>query len=134
MAAVSVGAQALTVKFSGIHMFWTLKRRLDVPLNHVVDARLDPALAASSPGWRLLGAELPGVAVAGRFISNGERAFWDLRNPAKAVVVELRGERYKRLVLEVDDPETVVEAIHRALPAATLRCGGCPSRIKTIAW
>ena len=133
MAAVSVGAQALTVKFRGIHMFWTLKRRLDVPLNHVVDARMDPAFAASSPGWRLLGAELPGVVVAGRFISNGERAFWDLRNPTKAVVIELRGERYKRLVLEVDDPETVVEAIHRALPAATLRCDGCPSRMKTIA-
>ncbi len=133
MAAVSVGARELTVKFRGIHKFWTLRRRLEVPLEHVVDARMDPALAASSPGWRLLGADLPGVAVAGRFISNGERAFWDLRNPTNAVVIELRGERYKRLVLEVDDPETVVEAIHRALPAATLRCDGSPSRTKTIA-
>lgn len=104
MAAVSVGARVLTVKFPGIHKFWTLKRRLDVPLNHVVDARIDPAFAASWPGWRLLGAELPRVVVAGRFISNGERAFWDLRNPTKAVVIELRGERYKRLVLEVEDP------------------------------
>jgi hypothetical protein len=115
MAAVTVGARALTVEFRGIHRFWTLRRRLNVPLEHIVDARADPALAASSPGWRLLGAELPGVVAAGRFISHGERAFWDLRNPDKAVVIELRDERYARLVLEVDDPETVVAAVHCAL-------------------
>jgi hypothetical protein len=116
MAAVTVGARALTVEFRGIHRFWTLRRRLNVPLEHIVDARADRSLAASSPGWRLLGAELPGVVVAGRFISNGERAFWDLRNPDKAVVIELRDERYARLVLEVDDPDAVVAAVHRALP------------------
>jgi hypothetical protein len=116
MAAVSVGARALTVEFRGLHRFWTLRRPLDVPLEHIVDARTDRALAASSPGWRLLGAELPDVVVAGRFISNGERAFWDLRHPDKAVVIELRDERYARLVLEVDDPETVVAAVHGALP------------------
>jgi hypothetical protein len=115
MAAISVGARALTVRFRGIHRFWTLKRRLDVSLESIVDARVDPALAAREPGLRLLGAELPGVIVAGRFISNGERAFWDVRNPSKAVVIELRGERYARLVVEVDDPEAVVDAIHHAL-------------------
>lgn len=119
MAAISIDAGVLTVRFRGIHMFWTLRRRLDVPLEHVVDARMDPVLAASSPGWRLLGAELPGVVVAGRFISNGERAFWDLRHPNNAVVIELRGEGYKRLVLEVREPERVVDAIHRALPQST---------------
>ncbi len=117
MAAISIEAGVLTARFRGLHMFWTLRRRLDVPLEHVVDARMDPALAASSPGWRLLGAEFPGVVVAGRFINDGERAFWDLRHPNNAVVIELRGEGYKRLVLEVREPEKVVDAIHRALRA-----------------
>ena len=115
MAAISIGARALTVRFRGIHRFWTLKRRLEVPLDSIVDARVDPALAAGEPGLRLLGAELPGAVVAGRFIRNGERAFWDVRNPNKAVVIELTGERYALLVVEVDDPEAVVDAIHHAL-------------------
>jgi hypothetical protein len=115
MAVVTIEADALTVKFRGIHRFWTLRRRLDVPLGHIVDARIDPLLASGRPGWRLLGAELPGIVAAGRFISHGERAFWDVVNPDKALVIELREERYARLVLEVDEPETVVDTVRRAL-------------------
>jgi hypothetical protein len=119
MAVVSVGSGTLTVRFLGVHRFWTLKRQLDIPLDHVVDARADPLLASASPGWRLLGTHLPGVVTAGRFTSNGERAFWDVINPNKAVVIELRGERYRRLVLEVEEPENVVDGVQCALADGT---------------
>lgn len=115
MAVVSIEADALRVTFRGIHRLWTLRRRLTVPLAHIVDARRDASLASASPGWRLLGAELPGVVAAGRFVKDGERAFWDVVDPAKAVVIELRGERYARLVLEVEEPEKTVDTVRRAL-------------------
>ena len=129
MAVVSIEADALRVTFRGIHRLWTLRRRLTVPLAHIVDARRDPSLASSSPGWRLLGAELPGVVAAGRFVKDGERAFWDVVDPAKAVVIELRGERYARLVLEVDDPEKTVDSVRRALRER----GGSGSPLPTVA-
>lgn len=111
MAVVSIEADALRVTFRGIHRLWTLRRRLTVPLAHIVDARRDASLASSSPGWRLLGAELPGVVAAGRFVKDGERAFWDVVDPDKAVVIELRGERYARLVLEVEEPDETVDSV-----------------------
>jgi hypothetical protein len=115
MAVVSIEPDALRVTFRGIHRFWALRRQLDVPLAHIVGARIDPLLASASPGWRVLGADLPGVVAAGRFVSHGERVFWDVVHPDKAVVVELRDERYARLVLEVDQPQKTVDTVRRSL-------------------
>jgi hypothetical protein len=115
MAVVSIEPDALRVTFRGIHRFWALRRQLDVPLAHIVGARIDPLLASASPGWRVLGADLPGVVAAGRFVSHGERVFWDVVHTDKAVVVELRDERYARLVLEVDQPQKTVDTVRRSL-------------------
>jgi hypothetical protein len=43
------------------------------------------------------------------------RVFWDVHDPAKAVVIHLADERYARLVIGVDDPAATVAAIRRAL-------------------
>jgi hypothetical protein len=132
VAVVSIEANALRVTFRGIHRFWTLRRQLTVPLAHIVDARRDPSLASASPGWRLLGAELPGVVEAGRFVKYGARAFWDVADPDKAVVIELREERYARLVLEVDEPDKTVATVRMALCERSegreppRRGSGCP--------
>jgi hypothetical protein len=44
-----------------------------------------------------------------------EWSFWNTRSGDRVVVIELKGERYKQLVLEVDDPERVVEMVRRAM-------------------
>ena len=30
--------------------------------------------------------------------------FWDVHDPSKAIAIALQGERYSKLVVEVDDP------------------------------
>jgi hypothetical protein len=55
------------------------------------------------------------VIVAGTFHHEGNRVFWDVHDPAKAVVIHLADERYARLVIGVDDPAATVAAIRRAL-------------------
>jgi hypothetical protein len=40
--------------------------------------------------------------------------FWDVHDPAKAVVVELADDRYTRLIIEVADPRATVELIEQA--------------------
>ena len=40
------------------------------------------------------GAQVPGVIVAGTFHHEGDRVFWDVHDPAKAVVIHLADERY----------------------------------------
>lgn len=43
--------------------------------------------------------------------------FWDVRDPAPVVVIELCDERYARPVLQVDYPEEVVMLVERSKAA-----------------
>lgn len=57
---------------------------------------------------------MPGVITVGTFHIDGERVFWDVHDPAKAVVIELRDQRYVRLIVQVPDPRATVDLIERA--------------------
>lgn len=106
----------LTAEFQGLDKLWTLKSRLEIPLTHIRGATHDPGIAREPKGFRVGGTHFPGVITAGRFHHNGERLFWDVKNPDKAVVIELAdAESYDRLVIEVDDPRATVELIERSI-------------------
>ena len=115
MATVTVAGNDLVVHVEGWHKLWAFKSRISVSLDHVRGARADPDIVRGWKGWRAPGTYLPGVIVAGTYHRHGERIFWDVRDPSKAVVIELEDEKYSRLVVEVDDPQGTLEAIDRAL-------------------
>ena len=58
---------------------------------------------------------MPGVITAGTFYQDGKRVFWDVHQPEKTIVIDLRDERYNELVVEVDDPAAAVMLIQSAL-------------------
>ena len=60
----------------------------------------------------------PGLITAGTFYREGELVFWDVHDPQKTVVIRLRDERYARLVIEVEDPETTVARVNEAARAS----------------
>ena len=43
------------------------------------------------------------------------RVFWDVRHPEKTVVIKLLGGRYKELIVEVENPESVAAMINDAI-------------------
>ncbi|MBF6480530.1 hypothetical protein, partial [Nocardia cyriacigeorgica] len=95
---------------------WALKSRLEIPLANVRGATVDPGVVKESKGIRAPGTYLPGVITAGTFYTGGERVFWDVRDASRAVVIELRDERYARLIIQVDDPRATVDLIDQAIP------------------
>ncbi|MGY5011942.1 hypothetical protein ACWCY6_28295 [Streptomyces sp. 900105755] len=117
MAKVTVEGTTLVVEIEGLDKLWALKSRLDIPLANVRGATADPGIVAEPKGRRAPGAHLPGVIAAGTFQIEGERIFWDVRDAAKAVVIELADERYARLVVQVSDPKATVDLIERELAA-----------------
>ncbi|NUR70330.1 MAG: hypothetical protein HOU81_05890 [Hamadaea sp.] len=117
MAQVGIDGATLVVEIEGMDKLWALKSRLEIPLANVRGATADPGVISESKGIRTAGTHMPGVITAGTFRVDGERIFWDVRDPAKAVVIELRDERYARLIVQVDDPRTTVGAIERAIHA-----------------
>lgn len=115
MAHVRVENDTLVIEIQGLDKLWALKSRLEVPLSHVRGATADPGMIKEPKGIRAPGAHVPGVLTAGTFHLDGERVFWDVHDPAKAVVIELDDERYARLVVQVDDPRTTVDLIEAAV-------------------
>jgi len=97
----------------------TLKHRLQFPYVAVRDIhRAGPDLVRRlGRGLRLMGINLPGVLTAGTFHHRRHYSFWDVRNPSRAVVVELAGERYFQLVVEVENPDATIREMRSALRA-----------------
>lgn len=118
MAQIGIEGDTLVVNVEGLDKLWALKSRLAIPLANVRGATQDPGITRDAKGVRGPGTHLPGVIVAGTFHTEGERVFWDVHDPAKALVIELSDERYTRLVIEVDDPRATVDLIERAKRAA----------------
>ena len=116
MASISVTDDRLVIEITGLDKLWTLKSRLVIPLAHVRGATADPGIVREPKGMRTVGTRLPRVITAGTFRRHGERVFWDVRDPSRAVVIELADqEHYRRLVVEVPDPRAAVELVERAI-------------------
>lgn len=124
MVEIHVRGDEVEVEVLGLHRLWALKGSLRVPLSAVRGARVDPEAAR---GWwkgiRAPGTHVPGLIVAGTYYRNGERTFYDVVHAERAVVVELEGQRYDRLVVEVADPEETVRRLRAA--AGRTRKGRC---------
>jgi hypothetical protein len=100
----------------GLHRLWALRSRLEIPLAHITDAEFDPdQVGVWWHGWKLAGTDVPGLFAAGTFYYHGELVFWDVHDPARTIIVSLDHERYKKLILEVADPEGVVTSLRTAL-------------------
>ena len=116
MAQIELTEDTLVVHVTGADRILALRSQLVVPLEHVVGAARDEEEAK---GWyhgvRAPGTNIPGVIAAGTFHQHGDRVFWDVHHPEKAIAISLRDERYAKLVVEVEDPDTTIAAIETAV-------------------
>ena len=117
MAEIELTADALVLHVTGADRIFALKSQLIIPLEHVRGVSRDEEEAQRwYHGIRAPGAQIPGVITAGTFYQHGERVFWDVHHPEKAIALSLRDERYSKLVVEVEDPDAVIAAIRAAVP------------------
>ena len=118
MVEISLNGGNAVFEVEGWDKLWSLKSQLEIPLLHIVDARVDPEPAR---GWwhgiRLPGTNLPGIITAGTFYQLEGAVFFDVHDPERTIAIDLEHEHYKRLVLEVEDPEGTVAKIRAAVVA-----------------
>lgn len=116
MVNVTVESDRVVFDVLGTHQLWALRSRLEIPLTHIAGVERDPEQVGRWwHGWKLLGTDVPGLFAAGTFHYHGELVFWDVRDPERTIVVSLIHERYKKLIVEVEDPETTVDTLRFAL-------------------
>ena len=119
MTEISVSEGNLIVEVEGWDKLWSLKSRLVIPIQHVIRVYADSSIAkAWWQGLRVGGTHVPGVITAGTFYHHGNWVFWDVHDTEKAVVVDLRDERYEKLIVEVADPAATVARLAATLPKA----------------
>jgi hypothetical protein len=116
MVNVTVLGDTVVFEVEGLDRVFALRSRVEIPLTHITGAEFDPALVGQWwHGWKLLGTDVPGLFAAGTFHYHGELVFWDVHDPNGAVTISLNDERYKKLIIEVEDPSDVVRRIRAAL-------------------
>lgn len=112
MVEIHANGDEIEVEVQGLHRLWALRRRIAFPRGAVRSVKPLPADALRGrKGLRVPGTHVPGVIVAGTYYKDGERHFWDVRHADHAIEIELEGQRYRRLFVEVADPEAATKAL-----------------------
>jgi hypothetical protein len=116
MVQITVNDDRVHFDVEGLDKFWAFRSRLDIPLAHILAVKIDPEAAR---GWwhglRIMGSNIPGVLTAGTFYQQGGIVFYDVHDPERTIVLELEHETYKRLIVEVEDPQTTRTIIEKAI-------------------
>jgi hypothetical protein len=115
MVTVSIKGNDLVFEVQGVHKVLSFRSQLVIPLTHVRGATAHADVMEIPRGIRAPGTSIPGFIHAGTFHSQGDRMFWDVHDPTKAIVIELAHDDFARLVVEVEDPDATVGFIERAL-------------------
>ncbi|MFD2112206.1 hypothetical protein [Thiorhodococcus fuscus] len=115
-AKLSITGETLCVEMIGWHKIWSFKGQISVPIGHVESIRMGGEEARDwLSGIKLIGARVPKLIKAGTFRTHGEQVFWDVRDPDKAVMIDLHDEKFAKLIIEVADPQAAIAEVEQAI-------------------
>lgn len=107
---VTITDDNLIIEPQGLDKIWSFTQCLTIPWAHVRGATHDPGMKDAPKGWRGPGLRL-GDKLSGTFHAGGERQLWNVNQFDNTIVIELNNERYARIIISVDNPDTVAEKI-----------------------
>jgi hypothetical protein len=117
VAQVTIDGDHVVVNIVGWDRVFALKSELRIPVSHIRGVSTNPEEAHQWwHGLRLGGTEMPGVITAGTFYTREGKFFYDVHDPDRTVALDLDHEFYKKVIIQVDDPEIVARAIQDSLP------------------
>ncbi len=125
MVNVQLVDNRVHVRVLGLHKLWAFRSKLSFDVRNVADVRFDPGVTVGLyRGLRMPGTHIPGVIVAGTYYRDKRKEFWDVGKIENAVVIDLRNEKYDRLVIETTDPLETVALITEAVERYTQKHAG----------
>lgn len=101
-------------EIQGMHKLWAFKSQITIPVSHVVRAHRDMDSISGFKGWRFPGTSVPFILTAGTYHKEEKPDFWDVSNLEKCIIVELKDEQYRELIIEVANPEAALEMLNGA--------------------
>ncbi len=113
MVEVMVSPNYVRLELTGLDILWSLKGNLTFPIAGIRSIYADPTVTRPK-GLRLPGTSIPGLIQAGTYVWQGTREFWCVHFTGRSVVFELEDLPYTRIVVDVRDPEAVVQRVRAA--------------------
>jgi hypothetical protein len=110
VARLLIDDRAVTVSMSVMEKLEALHGNLAIPRTAVVGARAIPDGMADLRGMSI-GTGLPGVTMVGTFRDHGSLTFAVCHGRRPAVVLDLAGHSYDRIVVTVDNPDEILSRL-----------------------
>lgn len=110
MNTVCVSDGTVAIKIEGMDKLWSFKGALNIPRKAIVKAYLRPE-NMKPPRLRAPGTYLPHIIAAGTYRGLGKKEFWDTHFQGDCVVFDLAGFDYTRVVVDVPDARSLLEAL-----------------------
>ena len=117
MASVIIHPTALAVQLTPNEAFWGLHKSLNIHATHIIGAQALGKGWWKTLGWRLPGAAIPGLIVAGTYVQRGDKAYVSWTKGTQPLQINLRNHKYSRIVVGVADAEALAEDINAAIIA-----------------
>lgn len=108
MAHVTLGEEQLEVQLSLGDEILSLHGNFHIPYTHIQEVSTASVPFEWFRGFRI-GTNLPGVKTAGTFITADGMIFYDVHDPDHCLTLDLDHERYRRVVVEVDRDQNLLE-------------------------
>ena len=118
MIKTKITDSELVLELTGWDRLWAFKGVLTIDLKHVCEVRkankedVPPCLRAPGTAW-------PGVITAGTYYgSKGRKEFWSTRHKGQAILLDLEGANYSRVVFDAGEGfKQVIEEIKSSIRA-----------------
>lgn len=111
MVTIENQGDHFTFDVKGFHKLWAFKSQINIPKENVIDAYPNQENLNWMVGLRMPGTHIPGLITAGSYILKGGTIFCDVSDHNKSIVVELKDEHYKRLIIEVENVEEAIKTL-----------------------
>jgi hypothetical protein len=114
---IDLEQDALVIRYAGLARAATMVAEVRVPYESIASISIGLHDAPGALALRL-GLSTPpfGMTQRGRFREHGKWSFLDVDDRERAVVIDLTGHSYRRVVLTVDDPEALAAGLRERRP------------------
>jgi hypothetical protein len=108
VANLVINDDTVTVQMSVAEKAEALHRNHTVPRNAITRVRVVSDGMREVHGLKMPGSSIPGVIMVGTWISRDVKTFAICHGNGRAIVIELTGQDFDRIVMTVDNPEELL--------------------------
>ncbi|MCP5514230.1 MAG: hypothetical protein H7A26_02060 [Spirochaetales bacterium] len=110
MTNIKITEDSIIIRITGWDRVFALKSSVTIPRKCITRAyALDDSL--KPPFFRCPGTGIPKILIAGTFYDFKRKEFWLVHFSNKALVLDLKGFRYTRVVVDTSELESILEML-----------------------